>query len=100
MQTYSTRQAARKLGLHTGTLARYVAVGKLPSPTVLKVGTASLHAWTAEDIEKARQLLPKIANGRKTRYKKQPALSNQQSAKTKAPARVPVPHKKQKPKKK
>ena len=100
MQTYSTRQAAKKLGLHTGTLARYVAVGKLPAPTVLKVGTASLHAWTEEDIENARKLLPKIVNGRKTRYKKQSALSTKQSAKTKTPARVPAPHKKQKPKKK
>jgi hypothetical protein len=82
-------------------LARYVAVGKLPAPTVLKVGTASLHAWTEEEIEHVRQLLPKIANGRKTRYKKQSAASTQQSAKTKAPARVPVPqHKQRKPKKK
>jgi hypothetical protein len=100
METYSTRQAARKLGLHTGTLARYVAVGKLPSPTVLKVGTASLHAWTEEDIENARKLLPKIVNGRKTRYKKQSAPNTQRSTKTKAPVRVPVPHKKLKPKKK
>jgi predicted DNA-binding transcriptional regulator AlpA len=101
MKTYSTREVAKKLGLHTGTLARYVAVGKLPAPTVLKVGTASLHAWTEEEIEHVRQLLPKIANGRKTRYKKQSAASTQQSAKTKAPARVPVPqHTQRKPKKK
>jgi predicted DNA-binding transcriptional regulator AlpA len=93
MKTFSTSQAAKKLGLQVGTLARYIAVGKLPTPTILKVGTASLHAWTEEEIENARQLLPKIANGRKTRYKKQSAHSNQQSAKTKAPARAPVPHK-------
>jgi len=39
--------------------------------------------WTDDEIENVRQLLPKIANGRKTRYKKQSALSNQQSAKAK-----------------
>jgi len=32
---------------------------------------ASLHLWSEEEIEHVRQLLPKIANGRKTRYKKQ-----------------------------
>jgi predicted DNA-binding transcriptional regulator AlpA len=93
MKTYSTRQAAKKLGLHTGTLARYIAVGKLPAPTVLKVGTASLHAWTEEDIEHVRQLLPKIANGRKTRYSK---LREKQKAQPGAA----VPHKSRKPKKK
>jgi len=36
-----------------------------------------------EEIEHVRKLLPKIANGRKTRHKKQSALSNEQSAKTK-----------------
>jgi hypothetical protein len=49
--------------------------------------------WTLAEIEHVRQLLPKIANGRKTRYSK---LREKQ----KAPARVPVPHKKRKPKKK
>jgi predicted DNA-binding transcriptional regulator AlpA len=84
MKTYSTREAAKKLGLHPTTLADHIASGKLPSPTVLKVGTASLHAWTEKEIEQARKLLPKIANGRKTRYqKKQSAVTNQQSAKGK-----------------
>ena len=61
-------------------------------------GGLKVHAWTEAEIEHVRQLLPKIANGRKTRYKKQSALSNQQSANIKAPARVPVPHKKRKKK--
>jgi predicted DNA-binding transcriptional regulator AlpA len=92
MKTYSTREAAKKLGLHPTTLADHVASGKLPSPTVLKVGTASLHAWTENEIEQARKLLPKIANGRKTRYQKS-------REKRSAPAGVPVPHKKTKKKK-
>ncbi|MBZ5508535.1 MAG: hypothetical protein LAO78_24010 [Acidobacteriia bacterium] len=70
MKTFSTREAAKKLGLHPTTLADYIAAGKVPTPTVLQVGTASLHAWTEEEIEHVRKLLPKIANGRKTRYKK------------------------------
>jgi predicted DNA-binding transcriptional regulator AlpA len=93
MKTFSTREAAKKLGLHPTTLADHIASGKLPSPTVLKVGTASLHAWTEQEIENARKLLPKIANGRKTRYKK---LREKQ----KAPAGVPVPHKQKRSRKK
>jgi hypothetical protein len=29
-----------------------------------------VHDWTEKEIERVRKLLPKIANGRKTRYKK------------------------------
>jgi predicted DNA-binding transcriptional regulator AlpA len=70
MVTYSTSQAAKKLGLGLKTLSRYIAQGKVPRPTVLSVGTATLHAWTEKEIEHVRKLLPKIANGRKTRYQK------------------------------
>lgn len=73
----STRQAAKMLGLGAKTLSHYIAVGKVPAPTILKVGSASLHAWSEEDIERVRQLLPKIANGRKTRWKKQSAKKKQ-----------------------
>jgi hypothetical protein len=34
------------------------------------MGGIKVHAWTASDIERTRKLLPKIANGRKTRYQK------------------------------
>ena len=73
MAKFSTNQAARKLGIHPDTLAHYVAVGKVPTPEIINVGTGDrvVHAWTEEDIERVRQLLPKIANGRKTRYQKQ-----------------------------
>ena len=66
----STRQAAVQLGLTPKTLSRYIAAGKVPAPKIMKVGSASLHGWTEEDIEKVRVLLPKIKNGRKTRYQK------------------------------
>ena len=99
MNFYSTPQAAKKLGISLMTLNRYIAAKKIPLPPV-RIGGVRVRLWTEEEIETVRQLLPKIANGRKTRYKKkQSALSNQQSAKTKAPARAPVPHKKRKPKK-
>jgi hypothetical protein len=95
MKRFSTNQAAKKLGIHTDTLAHYVAVGKVPAPEVISVGDGNrvVHAWTEEEIEHVRQLLPKIANGRKTRYSK---LREKQ----KPPAGAPVPHKTRKPKKK
>jgi predicted DNA-binding transcriptional regulator AlpA len=94
---FSTRQAAAKLGLDAKTLSRYIAAKKVPAPQILRVGSASLHGWTEEDIERVRALLPKIANGRKTRYQKLREKAAQ--------AGVPVPHKpkprkaKKKPKK-
>jgi predicted transcriptional regulator len=100
MKLYSTTQAAKQLGITPKSLSRYIAAKKVPAPKVLESGKIIHHVWTEEEVENLRKLLPKIANGRKTRYKKQSALSNQQSAKAKAPARVPVPHKKRKPKKK
>ena len=71
MKHFSTREAAKKLGLAHSTLANYIATGKVPTPTSLTTGTTTAHIWSEEDIGRIRQLLPKIANGRKTRYLKQ-----------------------------
>ena len=89
---FSTRQAAAKLGLDAKTLSRYIAAKKVPAPQILHVGSASLHGWTEEDIERVRALLPKIANGRKTRYQKLREKAAQAGA--------PVPHKSRRAKKK
>jgi predicted site-specific integrase-resolvase len=92
MKQYSTREAAKKLGLSLLSIQRYIAAGKILVPPVLNVGGGKLRIWTDQDIEHVRQLLPKIANGRKTRYSK---LREKQ----KAQAKSPVPSKKRKPKK-
>jgi predicted site-specific integrase-resolvase len=83
MKIISTHDAAKRLGLHFTTLARYIAVGKLPAPAILEVGSRTVHAWTEEDIERARKLLPKIANGRKTRYQRQREAQKKQPKKKK-----------------
>jgi excisionase family DNA binding protein len=70
MKEYSTREAAKKLGLSLLTIQRYIAAGKIPVPPVRRLGGGKFRIWTDEDIEHVRQLLPKIANGRKTRYSK------------------------------
>ncbi|HEY6352735.1 MAG TPA: helix-turn-helix domain-containing protein [Candidatus Angelobacter sp.] len=71
MSPLSTRYAAKKLGIDPGTLSRYITAGKIPAPKTVEIGGLRVHSWTEEDIETVRALLPKIANGRKTRYQKQ-----------------------------
>ena len=70
MVRHSTREAAKKLGIHYDTLAHYVEAGKVPAPEIITVGRRTVHMWTDAEIEHIRKLLPKIANGRKTRYQK------------------------------
>ncbi len=70
-----------------------MAAGKVPKPTTTSAGGMTVHLWTEAEIEHIRKLLPKIANGRKTRYQK---LREKQ----KAPAGVPVPHNNRRTKKK
>jgi excisionase family DNA binding protein len=91
MILYSTRQAAKRLGIDNGTLSRYISRGKIAAPMTNAAGGMTVHLWTEAEIEHVRQLLPKIANGRKTRYKK---LKEKQ--KGEAPARPALRPKKKK----
>jgi predicted DNA-binding transcriptional regulator AlpA len=93
MNDYSTRDVAKKLGMHYITLQRYISAGKIPVPKIIKIGGSSVRAWSEKDLEKVRKILPTIKNGRKARYQK---LREKQ----KAQAGVPVPHKKRKSSKK
>lgn len=85
MDKYSTRSAAKELGISFMSLMRYIKAKKIPAPPSVKVGGSIVRAWTRDEIERVRKLLPKIANGRKTRHQKQ-----------RTQARVPAPHKKKK----
>jgi hypothetical protein len=81
MRTYSTREAAKKLGIAGVALGRYIKTRKLMPPAhVVQAGKRTSHLWTDAEIEHVRQLLPRIANGRKTRYSK---LREKQKAQSK-----------------
>ncbi len=83
---FSTRQVAKKLGIGHSTLAHYLEAGKIPAPESLIPGERPTHLWTEEEIENARKRLPKIANGRKTRYsKKRSTVSKSAKAKKRKP---------------
>ncbi|MBZ5505017.1 MAG: hypothetical protein LAO78_05980 [Acidobacteriia bacterium] len=88
MTYYSTHQAAKKLGITQAALSKYIKAKKVPAPKSVTSGKMTLHLWTEKEIQQLQQLLPKIANGRKTRHQK---------SKQKAQAKSPVPRK---PKKK
>jgi hypothetical protein len=108
MKTFSTRQAAKKLGIDMSTLLRHIKLGKVRPPKSATSGGMTIHFWTEDEIEHIRELLPKIANGRKTRHQKlkekqkaQPRAPQPQHAKSaRAGGPKAVPHKKRKPKKK
>ena len=68
---YSTREAAGELGLSLSTLNKYIALKQIPLPPLTRVGGVRVRLWSDADIEKVRKVLPKIENGRKTRYTKQ-----------------------------
>jgi predicted DNA-binding transcriptional regulator AlpA len=78
MAMLSTQQVAKKLGLGKATLSRHIKAGKVPAPPETMAGGMRMRLWSESDIERLKEVLPKIANGRKTRYKKK------QSAKKKS----------------
>jgi len=82
---YSSQEAARRLGISASALGNYIRDKKIPSPQSVTTGGITVYLWTEEEIEHVRQILPKIANGRKTRYQK---LREKQEAQPEA-----VPHK-------
>ena len=102
MADYTSRQVARMLGISAPTLSNYIKVRKIPSPKSVTVGGITVHIWTEADIEHLRKLLPKIANGRKTRYQKQKSeVRSQKSVEAKSKPKKPQPraavqHKKKK----
>jgi predicted DNA-binding transcriptional regulator AlpA len=71
MEGFSTRQAAKMLGIASSTLARYIAAAKIPAPKAVRIGGMTVHLWTSREIERVRKLLPRIEDGRTTRHQKQ-----------------------------
>jgi len=64
-RSYSTRDAAKKLGVTILTLQRHVSAKTIPAPKLQKVGGVTVRLWSHGDIEKARKVLVTIKPGRK-----------------------------------
>ncbi len=56
--------------MHKGTLSRYILMGKVAAPPETMAGGIRMRLWSESDIDRLKEVLPKIANGRKTRYEK------------------------------
>jgi hypothetical protein len=62
---FSTREAAKKLGVSLLTVQRHVSAKTVDVPPLQKVGGVSVRLWTNRDIEKARKVLARIRPGRR-----------------------------------
>jgi len=63
--SFSTRQAAERLGVTLLTLQRHVSAKTVDAPPLQKIGGVSVRLWADRDIEKARSVLAGIRPGRK-----------------------------------
>ena len=58
MKTYSSREAAKQLGISLMTLQRYIADGNwIKAPKVKQLGQVKARLWTDRDVERARKLM-------------------------------------------
>ena len=83
MIRFSTRQAAKKLGITHATLSRYIKVKKVPAPATATGPGMTVHLWSEHEIERVRKLLPTIANGRKTRWQRERVAQKEKQTKSK-----------------
>lgn len=51
MNRYSTRQAAKKLGVSLMTIQRYIAAKKIPTPPLRNMGNVRIGLWMAAVFE-------------------------------------------------
>lgn len=63
--SYSTREAAKKLGVTILTLQRHVTAKTFNVPPLRKVSGVSVRLWSNQDIERARKALAGVKRGRK-----------------------------------
>ncbi len=54
MKTYTTAEAAKKLGISRETLYQWLRAGKIPAPEQIKLGAKTQYLWTDKDIQAAK----------------------------------------------
>jgi hypothetical protein len=64
-EQFSTREAAKKLGVTILTLQRHVTAETVEAPPIVMVGGVKVRLWSNRDIEKARKVLAGMKPGRK-----------------------------------
>jgi predicted site-specific integrase-resolvase len=69
MASYSTREAANLLGVSMATINRYIVAETIPVPPLTRVGGVTVRLWSDKDITKAKAILTKFTDGRRTRHR-------------------------------
>ncbi len=62
---YSTREAAKKLGVTILTLQRHVKAKTFDAPPLRKIGGVRVRLWRDRDVTRARKALSGVKRGRK-----------------------------------
>jgi excisionase family DNA binding protein len=71
MASYSTREAAKLLGVSMATINRYIGAGTIPVPPLTRVGGVTVRLWSDKDIAKATAIVNDFTDGRRTRHRKE-----------------------------
>lgn len=64
-KTYTTGQAAKRIGVSRQTLQAWIAAGEIEAPALIGTKPASLRLWTDRDIQKARRFKGTLRPGPK-----------------------------------
>jgi excisionase family DNA binding protein len=54
MKTYTTSEAAKKLGVSRETLYQWLRAKKIPVPQQIQLGAKTQYLWTENDIQAAK----------------------------------------------
>ena len=72
MNTYSTADVARRIGVHKMTLLKWLWANKIPEPPHQTIGGQDIRLWSDSDLEQARKY--KQSNYCKGRGRKKKAV--------------------------
>ena len=56
---YTTRQAAKIVGVHRITLQNWITDGIVPAPKIQNIGGGSVRLWSKQDVAKTRKAIKK-----------------------------------------
>jgi excisionase family DNA binding protein len=62
-KVYSTRVAAKQIGVSRQTLQAWIAAGKIAAPELIGIANAGIRLWTKADVEKARKFKGRLKPG-------------------------------------
>lgn len=68
-KTYTTREAAKQIGVSRQTLQTWIAAGEIDAPKPIGVGNATLRLWTKADVGRIRKFKGTLKRGPKSRKK-------------------------------